>query len=327
MGGKWLAIPVTAAALGVAIGALTVHRRPAAAAGQNLPAAASVAHPEIILNGKIRPQHIVRVTPAASGPVVALPVVAGQEVYQGEVLARVGEAGTESVRDAALQAVEHAEDDVSKAEAQVIAARLETARAANSAQAAQIAVERAQRVYDRQKALHDAGATPRLVYEKAESDYQSAQQESTAAEGAVRTAANAVEAADAGLENARNVLAARKTESETAQLAFAAAEVRSPIDGILVASHAELGKSLEADAMFEIAADLEALEVAVEAQANVLQRIRPGQAAMVEIAEAGVAGVEGQVREIKDNTAIVEFNCTLAGVRPGMPVEVRLKLE
>jgi FKBP-type peptidyl-prolyl cis-trans isomerase 2 len=35
----------------------------------------------------------------------------------------------------------------------------------------------------------------------------------------------------------------------------------------------------------------------------------------------------GRVKEIQDNRVVVEFNCTLAAVRPGMPVEVRLKLQ
>jgi len=39
------------------------------------------------------------------------------------------------------------------------------------------------------------------------------------------------------------------------------------------------------------------------------------------------AVLAGRIREIKDQAVIVEFNCTLTGVRPGMPVEARLKLQ
>ncbi|MGO9261438.1 MAG: HlyD family secretion protein [Bryobacteraceae bacterium] len=333
---KWLAMPVAAVALGAGVGALTVHWRAPAAGPQNRPAAAAIANPEVTLTGRIRPQQVVRVAPAVSGPVEALLVEVGQDVYQGEVLARVGAAGLESVRDAALQVVERAQDDVSKSEAQIVSARLEASRADAGAQGAQIALERAQRVYDRQKVLHEAGATPRLVYEKAERDYQSSQQEYGAAERAVRAAADAVEAANAGLASARKVLADRTAESETAQLAFAAAEVRSPVDGFLAASNAEVGKSVEeGGAMFEIATGPgghpkghpEELEVAVEAPPDVLKRIRPGQAALVVVADVADSGLAGVVREIKDNQAIVEFHSTLSSIKPGMQAGVRLKLE
>jgi HlyD family secretion protein len=327
MRGKWLAMSVAAVGVGAGIGAFSLHSRRPAAVPSNRPAAAA-ANPEVTLNGRVRPQHIVQVAPAVSGPVEVLPVEVGQDVYQGEVLARVGTAGLESVRDAALQAVERAQDDVSKAEARVISARLEASRADAGALGAQIGIERAQKAYDRQKLLHEAGATPRLVYEKAEQDYQSSQQEDAAARKAVRAAADALEAASAALGNDRKALADRVAESETAQLAFAAAEVRSPVDGFLAVSNAAVGKSMDGGgAMFEIATDLEALEVAVEAQPEVLKRIRPGQAALVVVADVAGAGLAGVVREIQDNRAIVEFHNPLAAIKPGMQAGVRLKLE
>jgi hypothetical protein len=59
----------------------------------------------------------------------------------------------------------------------------------------------------------------------------------------------------------------------------------------------------------------------------VLRLLRPGQPALVLILDLQSAGVAGQVREIKDTEVVVEFNCTLPAVRPGMPVDVRLKLD
>jgi hypothetical protein len=39
------------------------------------------------------------------------------------------------------------------------------------------------------------------------------------------------------------------------------------------------------------------------------------------------AGISGQIKEIKGAEVVVEFTSTLAAVRPGMPVDVRLKLQ
>lgn len=329
MGGKWLAISAAAVALGMGIGALTVRTRRPVVAPPKQPAASAIADAEVPLTGRVRPQHLMQVLPTVSGLVEALPVDVGQDVYQGEVLARVGAAERENARGAALQAVERAQDDVGKAEAQIAAARLEASRANASVERARIDLERAQKVYERQKMLHDAGATPRLVYEKAEQDYQAAQQEYTAIEKAVRAAADAADAANTGQAAAKKALADRTADAETAQLAFAAAEVRAPADGVLYTRNAEVGKSVEVGggAMFEIATDLDALEVAVFAQPDLLRRVKPGMAAVVVVADTAGAGLAGVVGEIKDNQVIVEFHSTAPAVRPGMQASVRLKLE
>jgi multidrug resistance efflux pump len=103
-------------------------------------------------------------------------------------------------------------------------------------------------------------------------------------------------------------------------------EVRSPVDGTVIARHGEVGSPAGPD-LFEIATDMFALEVAVEPEPAVLQRLRPGEAALVLLPDLQNAGFTGDIKEIRDNVVTVEFNCTLAGVRPGMPVEVHLKLQ
>jgi hypothetical protein len=98
------------------------------------------------------------------------------------------------------------------------------------------------------------------------------------------------------------------------------------VDGTVVARNGEVGQPAGED-LYEIATDMFALEVALEPEPAVLQRLRPGQGALVSLPDLQNAGFQGQIREIKDNAVIVEFNCTLAGIRPGMPVQVRLKLQ
>jgi multidrug resistance efflux pump len=104
------------------------------------------------------------------------------------------------------------------------------------------------------------------------------------------------------------------------------AEVRSPVDGTVVGRNGEVGSPAGAD-LFDIATDMYALEVPLEPEPRVLQRLRPGQPALVLIPDLQSAGIEGQIREIKGNEVIVEFYSTLTAIRPGMPVDVRLKLD
>src|SRR5438045_2550208 len=85
-------------------GAVALYRRsrraappPARAAGP----AVVVSH-EITLQGKIRPQHVISIAVPLTGLVEGLPVDVGQEVYQDQVLARVGAQLLESARQIAV---------------------------------------------------------------------------------------------------------------------------------------------------------------------------------------------------------------------------------
>ena len=331
MRGKWLLISVLAVGAGVALGALSLrHRRPpeAAAAGRD---AAVIATPAPTFGGTIRPQHVAGVGEGLSGEIEAFMANVGDEVYQGQVLARVGSANLESDREAAAQAIESAQQEVAKAEAAVNAARLEASRTNADAQRARMALERAQKTFSHQQTLHTAGATPRLVYEKAAQEFEAAVHESELMEAADHAANDNVRNAQRDLDAARKMLADRNQELEDAQSELEAAEVRSPVDGLIVGRKGEIGK-LAAEAggeLFQIATDLYALEVVIEPPPDVLKRIHPGQPALVNVLDLQTGGMPGEVKDVKDKEGqvIVEFNSAMPAMRPGMRAEVRIKLE
>src|SRR5690349_1578639 len=124
----WIAVGVVAAGSMVAVLAVRGRQRPAPKQ------AAAIAPPpiqagEITLQGKIRPQHVIGVAASVPGFIEAFLVEPGAEVYEGQVLARIGAQGLESAREAAQAALEHAQEQATKAEAAVNAARLEVSRA------------------------------------------------------------------------------------------------------------------------------------------------------------------------------------------------------
>jgi len=325
MRGKWLLISLAALLAGAGAGALSLWWKGRAAVPvRNSGAALIPAATEVTLTGKLRPLHIVTV--GAEGGVDALLVDVGEDVFTGEVLARVGASGLAERRDAAATAVSAAEDVASKAESQVANARLEASRAEADWQRSRAALDKARAVFERQEMLHQHGATPRLTWEKAQRDVESAQQEYDAMEKAARLSADRLQSALNDLGAAQKAVAGRNQELAAARGGTESGEVHSPVDGTVVARHGEVGQPAGMD-LFEIATDMFALEVAVEPEPDVLQRLRPGEPALVSIRDLQNAGFTGEIREIKDKTAIVEFNCALAGVRAGMPVEVRVKLQ
>ena len=326
MRGKWVLISVTAVLAGAGAGALSLHWKSRTAAPAHKSGVSPIAAPEVTLSGKLRPQHITAVKAGIEGDIDSLIVDVGEDVFAGEVLAQIGVSALENQRDAAAAAVIAAEQQVSKAESNVANARLEASRAEADRQRSRTALDKAHAVYDRQEMLNLAGATPRLTWEKAQRDLQTAQQEYDALEKAERLAADRQRSALNDLAEAQKAVAERNAALAAARDNMQSGEVHSPVDGVVVGRNGEVGQPASAD-LFEIATDMVALEVALEPGPAVLQRLRPGEAALVSIPDLQNVAFQGQIKEIKDNLAIVEFNCTLPGTRPGMSVEVRLKLQ
>lgn len=327
MPGKWFLIAVAAVLAGMGAAALSQHWKARTAAPVRTTGAALIpAGQEVTLSGKLRPQHITTVKADTDGDIDAFLVDVGQDVFEGEVLARIGASGLEAQREAAATAATNAEGQVAKAESAVAGARLEASRAEADQQRSRSALERVRAVYERQQTLYRAGATPKLTWEKAQRDFDNAQQEYDIMDKAARLSDGQVQVALNALSAAQKNLLERNQDLEAAQGNMQSAEVRSPVDGLVVARNGEPGKPAGAD-MFEIATDMYALEVALEPPPAVLQRLRPGQPALVLIPDLQSAGIPGQVKEIQGTQAVVEFECPLPAVRPGMSVDVRLKLD
>jgi len=327
MPGKWLLISVAAVLAGVGAGALSLYWKGRAPAPERKTGAALIpAASQVTLSGKLRPQHITTVEADVEGNIDAFLVNVGEDVFTDEVLARIGGSGLETQREAAAAAVTAAEGRVTQAESTVASARMEASRAEADQQRARLELDKMRAVYERQQTLHNAGATPKLAWEKAQRDFHGAQQEYGIMDKAARLSADQVQSALNVVSAAQKDVLERNQQLAEAQSNMQSAEVRSPVDGTVVARNGEVGKPAGAD-LFDIATDMYALEVPLEPEPQVLERLRPGQPALVLILDLQSAGLEGQIKEIKGNQVIVEFHSTLEAIRPGMPVEVRLKLE
>jgi len=330
MRSKWVLLSVAAVLAGVAGGALSLrHRRPAPVLPVRAAGPAVLTASQVTLSGAIRPQHVVGVGAQVNGLIEAFLVDVGQDVYQGQVLARIGSQALESSREAAASGVDHAQEQVNRVEAAVAGARLEQSRADAEAQRARFAMERAETALTRQQLLVSQGATPHLVYEKAQGEYDSARTEFAVMDKAARATAERVQSALAEVASAQKILADENQRLEESQAAFEAADVHSPVDGLLVGRNGEIGKSVQefGDNLFQIATDMYALEVALEPEPPILKRVRPGQPALVLVPDLESAGMAGDVKEIKGTQVLVEFNSATPAIRPGMVADVRLMLD
>src|SRR3954462_10770782 len=125
MRGKWLLVAGFAVIAGVGGGALSHRLRKAPPPTQPRPSAAVLNTNEITISGTIRAQHVTGVGAAIEGNLEAFLADVGDEVFEGQVLARVGSSGLETSREQAPAAVEFAQQQVAATETAINNARME----------------------------------------------------------------------------------------------------------------------------------------------------------------------------------------------------------
>jgi multidrug resistance efflux pump len=328
MRAKWTLIAISVVLIAAAAGALSRLRRTPVEQPVPAPAAAPAAPAgEASLQGTIRAQHVISVAPQVAGRIDAFMADVGQDVYEGQLLARLSNQGLETARESAAAAQQSAQERVSKIESAIIAARLEDSRARAALSRARGEFEKAQRAYERQKLLNDAGATPRLAYEKSGKDFQLAESDYNSSEVLTRQAGERVAELTQELESARKILDDKSRQLEEARSGVLESEVHSPAAGLVVARRGEVGGQQEQGSeLFQIATGISELQVDLEPDPSLLGRLKPGQAAVVFVAELP-DGIPGQVSEVKDRHASVTFITLSPVVRPGITAQVRIRLQ
>jgi multidrug efflux pump subunit AcrA (membrane-fusion protein) len=327
MRGKWVLVCAAAVFAGMGAGAFFRFRKPPPAPASPTKAAAPIASSSLTLTGKIRAAHVVVVNSQVDGNIDAFEANVGDEVMAGQELARIGGAGLETEQADAAAAVEKAQARVEAAEKNVATAQLEASRAHANALRARTELDRLQKTYDRQKMLVAAGATPRLTYEKAQHDFEIAQEQWEAVDKASRSAEERVRDTLKELDGAKRILMDRNDQLLSAQSAVESGVVLAPVDGVIVGRSGEVGQPAEelADGLFQIGTDLYDLEVALEAKPEVLRQMKPHQPALVIIPDLQGTSITGEVKEIKDAAAVISFKSAMPAIRPGMVAEVRLQ--
>lgn len=281
---------------------------------------------EVSLEGTIQARNIVQVEAPIEGKIQEFHTASGEEVYEGQLLVKIRSESLEGQFEAATAAAERAQSRLNTLESSLIAARLEDSRARADATRARGELERADKIYQRQKLLVAEGATPRLVFEKAEKEYLAAKAEFEATDTLARQAEERTESLRKDLETARQALDERNRELEEARADAAAGEVRSPVDGIVVARYGEVGTDVNRSIkdLFRIATDLGALEVTAEPPPPVLARIERGQRALVTVAE-NPDPLAGTVKAIEAGRVIISFRNPNPLVKPGLSAQVRIR--
>jgi multidrug resistance efflux pump len=326
---KWVAVSGSLILAAVAGGAFNWIKRSSPQEPTPVANAAKPTALDLSLPGKIQALRVVRVGATATGTIESFLADVGQDVAEGQLLAHIGSQGLESAREEAARTVRHAQERVSALESQIIAARLEASRLRADANRARDQLEQSEKTYLHQQMLNREGATPRLVYERSAHNYDTVRAEFSSLDEIARQAQDRTGDLIRKLEDDKRALEDRNAELDSATVQAASAEIRSPVDGVVVARRGERGRVLapdEANDLFEIAVDLVHLAVEIQPGAAALKRIRAGQGALVFVADL-VGAIPGSVKEVRTHDAVIELVSLNAVIRPGMPAQVRMKLE
>ena len=129
------------------------------------------------------------------------------------------------------------------------------------------------------------------------------------------------------LDIEKRTLAEKNADLESAKSKAAAAEVLSPVQGLVVGRNGEVGQPVAPDRgdFFQIATQLSQLEVMLDPDPISIARIKAGQPAFVSLPEQGGEGMVGAVKSIEGAQVIVTFTNPNPAVKPGMMAQVRIK--
>ena len=324
---KWLV--AGAVVLFVAVGGVGLVLRAHKAKSAPIPVASSVvAEPtEANLTGRVQARTVVAVPAPVEGTLEAFFVDVNQEVYKDQLLGRIRNGNLDT-------AVQQAQSEIDKAQARAtmlsgeqLAARLEASRAAADQSRARADVDRLEKAYQRQKGLWEAGATPRLAFEKAEKDYKDAQATIERTDAIAKHATDRAAAVENEIEAANRAVSDATASAEQAKVALATTEVHSPADGILVARRGQPGEPVDPSIkdLLQIAIDLTALQLTVTPEPTVLARMHAGQAASLRIPEISAEEIPATVREVGARDAILDFTSPAPVTKLDLAAQVKIK--
>ena len=322
---RWIIVAgiVLAAAVGTAIAIRARKPKPAPVVA----APATVVATEANLTGRVEPRTVVSVGAPIDGLIDGYYLDVNQPVYKDQLLGHVRNSDADSAARQAQLALDTAEARVTTLGGQQLAAKLETSRAEADQTRAHNDLDRLEKNYQRQKGLWEVGATPRLVFEKAEKDYNDAKDATEKSDAGRKDAEARAAKIDADLDAANRAAAQAKAALERSKADASKGEIHSPADGIILARKGAVNDPVEVTAkdLFQIATDLTHLQVTLTPAPAELARLHAGQVAAIRVPELSPDEIAGAVREVRGNQVVVDFTSPAAATKLDLIAQVKIK--
>ncbi len=239
-------------------------------------------------SGKIYPEIVVKVSPDVSGEITDLPVIEGDSVTKGQVIAKIYADVYSSIKQRSTAAVSQMQAQYANAQASVGAFKA--------------ALDQQEAAYNRNRQLMDQKVISRAEFEQSESAYKSAQANYNAALQQVKSGHFAVATAQADLSQANDNL--RRTT------------IVAPMSGVVSYLAVKKGERVVGTAqmagteMMRIA-DMNVIEVQVNVGENDVPKVMLGDTAIIEVDAYGDRKFKGIVTQIASSSSDVAQQTTI----------------
>ena len=325
MRGKWVLVAGIAAFL--VFGAIALYRvaanRSPARSGASLPAAGAESNgPALNLPGTVEAIEVVLVPAPFSGRIMTFHADVGSTVAEGDLLAEIRSTVLESERDGLNAEINRLRSRVGTLESNLMAARLDAAKAREAVATAQAQLNEAQKVLARQQLLLSKGAAARQAVDRAQAAFDSANEIYEERQKLLSAAEQRVADLSRELTEQQQLLTEKDKEYEEALAQLFLGDVRSPADGYIVARKGQVGDVVPEgmEDLFIIATDLTHLRVVVDAPPELTGGVQVGQPASLQVAELQES-LSGKVTEVAGGRIVIEFENPTPVVKPGMKVQ------
>ncbi len=322
----WIGGLVTIAVIAVAVTyALQKRKTPQTAAK---PVIEQPVDAELSLEAVLQTATSIPVGVPIEGKVESFQVEAGDEVYEGQLLAQIRSPALETAKLEAETDLERAETRVRNLEAAMSAARLEASRAVADAARVKNEYEHASKNFQREKMLLAEGATPRRNFERAQKDYVALEAETKSHDAVAAGAEERITSTQNELDAAKKLLEGKSEDVEQVTQRVGAGNVLSPVNGIVVGRRGQAGDDVHPSMtdLFQIATDMSAMQAVAQASPEQIRQLKPGQPATVTIVEMGGEILQGSVLKIDGDKVYIEFANPNPLIKPGLTAQVRIKL-
>jgi len=212
-------------------------------------------------NGKIQPEKDIKISPYISGEVVELLVKEGEQVKQGDLLAKIDP-------EIYISAVDQTEASLNTQKANLANAKARLAQA-------KATYENARLTFERQEKLFQQGVISKAEYDQSKASFQVAQAQVTAGEQDISASEYMVKNSEAALKHANQDL------TRTA--------IYSPNDGTVSKLSVLKGERVTGASQFSSGteimriANLNEMEALVEVNENDIVRVKMGDTALIEV--------------------------------------------
>jgi HlyD family secretion protein len=349
------------AALGaVALGAGYALLSPSGSSAQNVPYRTAAAERGPIIatvkaTGTLNPVSTVLVGSQLSGQIIEILADFNAQVKAGQIVARLNSDQTRARRDAAQADVAQGRSDLAVRKAQAERARATRLRADSTlkdilAQRERTAAQRddATRTLARQRELFSRGVGTQQALDAArtQGDVQAAALNSAEAQVAsARAELLGLDAdialAEAQVATAEASILQRAARLKDIEIDLERADIRSPVDGVVVQRQVELGQtvaaSLSTPTLFLIAQDLREIEIYANIDESDVGRLKAGQQATFTVSAFPDRTFQGRLKLVRLGATTIQNVVTYIAVitvsnadmalLPGMTANLQLVTE